>query len=254
MLIVGGPDDGADALHFAWEGFAGGQVLDVQRVLAEAGGVGGVGQPAAVVGDVGVADGEEGVALGQLVAVQDHLLGCVVRWLRVVLSHPCARPPHGRRPVRGDPGKAQGWGTQRLYFRCSGLAAVDGVLVAFLGAGVVPPVAVAEGDGDVGLLDVAEHLPVEVVAQAGQRGHPGFGVGVFGLQVGGDLGVLLVAQPGVVVAEGHAVQSGLSVLLAGNGGWQGAWLSVISFPVYRLGHPHPAMEPAGPASAYNEER
>jgi hypothetical protein len=24
----------------------------------------------------------------------------------------CARPPHGRRPIRGDPGKAQGWGTR----------------------------------------------------------------------------------------------------------------------------------------------
>ena len=75
--IVGGPDDGADALDFAGERLAGFQILDVQRVLAEAGGVGGVGQPAAVVGDVGCADGEEGVALGELVAVEDDLLGCV---------------------------------------------------------------------------------------------------------------------------------------------------------------------------------
>jgi hypothetical protein len=32
-----------------------------------------------------------------------------------VLSRPCARPPHGRRPVRGDPGKAQERGTVRLW-------------------------------------------------------------------------------------------------------------------------------------------
>ncbi len=71
--VVGGPDDGADALDLAGERFAGGKILDVQRVLAEAGGVGGVGQPAAVVGNVGGADGEEGVALGELVAVEDDL-------------------------------------------------------------------------------------------------------------------------------------------------------------------------------------
>ena len=71
MRVVGSPDDGADALDLAGQGFAGVEILDMQRVLAEAGGVGGVGQPAAVVGDVGVADGEEGVALGQLVAVEE---------------------------------------------------------------------------------------------------------------------------------------------------------------------------------------
>ena len=47
--IVGGPDDGADALDFSGESFAGFEILDVQGVLAEAGGVGGVGEPAAVV-------------------------------------------------------------------------------------------------------------------------------------------------------------------------------------------------------------
>ena len=51
----------------------------MEGVLAEAGGVGGVGEVAAVVGDVGVADGEEGVAFGELVAVEDDLsssFGC----------------------------------------------------------------------------------------------------------------------------------------------------------------------------------
>jgi hypothetical protein len=45
----------------------------VQRVLAEAGGVGRVGQPAAVVGNIGGADRKEGLALGQQVAVQNDL-------------------------------------------------------------------------------------------------------------------------------------------------------------------------------------
>ena len=64
----------------AGQGLAGFEVLDVERVLAEAGGVGGVGEPAAVVGDVGGADGEEGVAFGQLVAVEEDFFE----------RHPCA--------------------------------------------------------------------------------------------------------------------------------------------------------------------
>ena len=103
-------------------------------------------------------------------------------------------------------------------FGCGALAAVDGVLHALFGAGVVPPVAVAVGDGDVGLLDVAEHLVVELVAEAGERGHDGFGVGVFGFKVGGDFGILLVAEPGVVVGEGDAVQDGLFWLNTGDRG------------------------------------
>ena len=167
--VVGGPDDGADALDFSGEGLAGFEVLDAQGVLAEAGGVCGVGEPAAVVGDVGVADGKEGVAFGKLVAVEDDLLG-------------------------GDSPDSAAWGRAPV-------AAVDGVLRALFGTRVVPPGAVAVRDGDVGLLHVREHLLVELIAQAGERGHHGLGVGVFGFEIGGDLGILLVAEPGVVVGE-----------------------------------------------------
>ena len=47
----------------------------MQGVLAEAGDVDGVGQPAAVVGDVGGADGEESLTFGELVAVEDDFFG-----------------------------------------------------------------------------------------------------------------------------------------------------------------------------------
>ena len=73
--VVGRPGHGADALDRAGEGLAGFEVLDVERVLAEAGEVDGVGEPAAVVGDVGGADGEEGLAFGELVAVEDDFFG-----------------------------------------------------------------------------------------------------------------------------------------------------------------------------------
>ena len=71
--IVGGPDKGACALDRARKRLAGFQILYAQRVLAKAGGVSGVGQPAAVAGNVSGADGEEGVTLGQLIAVEDDL-------------------------------------------------------------------------------------------------------------------------------------------------------------------------------------
>ena len=45
-----------------------------------------------------------------------------------------------------------------------------------------------------------------------------FGVGVFGFQVGGDFGVLLVAQPGVIVHQRDAVNGGFFMVLARDGG------------------------------------
>ncbi len=105
-----------------------------------------------------------------------------------------------------------------VRFGCGALAAVDGVLQAFFGAGVVPPGAVAVGDGDVGLLDVAEHLVVELVAQAGERRGDSVGVSVFGFEVLEDFGALFFAKPGVVVVEGDAVQDGLFWLKGDRGG------------------------------------
>ena len=80
-----------------------------------------------------------------------------------------------------------------------GGAAVDGVLLAFNGAGVVFKAAKGVGDAEIGLEDAAEHFQVE----AGLEGFGGFqigvGVGVFGFEIGADAGILFVAEPGVVV-------------------------------------------------------
>jgi hypothetical protein len=65
---------------------------------------------------------------------------------------------------------------------------------------------------------VGEHFGVEVVAQAGERGHEGLGIGVFGLKIRGHLRVLLFAEPGVVVAEGDAVEVRFFGFFAGDGG------------------------------------
>ena len=65
--IVGGPGGAGDALDAFGKRFAGAEILDLQRVLAEAGGVERVGQQVIVVADVEGAEAEKGVAFGQSV-------------------------------------------------------------------------------------------------------------------------------------------------------------------------------------------
>ena len=133
------------------------------------------------------AERHEGMALGEEVDVEDDLLGLA----RV----------EGR--VRVGVG--------------GGAAAVDGILEALDGAGGVEPVAEAVGDGLVGLLDVGEHLGVELGLEVGGGGHHRGGVGVFGFEIGDDFGRVLVAHPAVVVLEGDAVQRGGGGVAAGYG-------------------------------------
>jgi hypothetical protein len=65
---------------------------------------------------------------------------------------------------------------------------------------------------------VAQHLGVELFLQACQGSHHCFGILVFGFQIGGDFGIFLIAQPGVIVDERVAVELDFCVLLARNGG------------------------------------
>jgi hypothetical protein len=57
----------------------------------------------------------------------------------------------------------------------------------------------AVGDALVGLLDAPEDLLVELVAERLERPGRGLGVAVLGLEVAGHRGIVLVAQPVVVV-------------------------------------------------------
>ena len=77
-LVVGGPDDvAAGARDLVGQQLPGGQVADADHVLAAAGGVLGVSQPVLRVAHRAVGDRIEALAGGQLVDVQQHLLGCV---------------------------------------------------------------------------------------------------------------------------------------------------------------------------------
>ena len=184
---VVGPGDGADALSGVWELDARAEVADVERVLAESGGVGGVGEEVAVGADGHCAERHEGMAFGERVDVEDDLLG-----------------------LGGVEGGVEvGVG--------GGAAAVDVVLAALDGAGGVEPIAETVGNGLVGLLDMGEHLGVELALQVGGGRHAGGGVGVLGFKIGDDLGRVLVAHPAVVVVERDAVEGGRRGVAAGDG-------------------------------------
>ena len=142
------------------------QVFDVERVLAEAGRVGRVGQKVRVRGHVEDADGHEGVTLRHLVEVEQHLLG-------------------------------------RLHRAFA--AREDRVLLTLLGARVVHVAGVTVRDVGVGLLDAREHLLVEPLLKRPEVLRHRVRVRVLGVEVGDDLRVLLVAHPEVVVRELCAV-------------------------------------------------
>ncbi len=73
--IVGSPGGAGDTLDV--EGEHGGirEILDFEGVLAEAGGVRGVGEEGIVVADFEDAEAEEGVAFGQEIQIEEDLLG-----------------------------------------------------------------------------------------------------------------------------------------------------------------------------------
>ncbi len=163
------------------EHLAGRQVLEPEREALVALVVGREGQHRAVGADGAGADREERAVAGQLVAVEDHLLAV----------EPLARGDlRGRVAVGGDP-------------------AGDRVLLALLGAREIPPRALAAGHGQVGLLraalDLLEHLLLEIGEVSGLL----FEEIVLRLQIGGRVGIFLVAQPGVLVDDGVAVMDAL---------------------------------------------
>ena len=156
----------------------------MQSVLAKPCRVGGVCQPAAVVGYVRCADRKERVTLCQLVSVENDLFRCIWRWAS------CA----------------------------AGFSAMNRVLQFLLGSRVIPPTAVSKGNRYVGLLDVAQHFVVELFLQAGQRSHLSLRILVFRFEISNYVGIFLVTQPCVIVGEGFAVNLNFCVLPGRDGG------------------------------------
>src|SRR4029450_2085089 len=63
--------------------------------------------------------------------------------------------------------------------------------------------------------------------------HRGLGVGVLGLQVGDDVGVVAVAQPRVLVDDGLAVHGALGREPVGDGGGGPLARTAAPFPAWR---------------------
>lgn len=165
-VVVGGPLERRGLADLLRDGGAGAEVFHAELVVAVAGAVDGVGEQVAVVADDLAADGHELLALGEFVDVEDDLLG----------------------------------GVEGAVF-----AAMDGILFSLLGAAVIPPLALLGGWVGIGFFETADHLLVELLAELLERGGDGVGVGVFGAEVGEDGGVLLLAEPKIVVDAGIAV-------------------------------------------------
>ena len=176
---------------------AGGDVEDADRVALVADHVCRVGEQGAVRADARPADGEELVALGQGIHVQQQLLagqrGLVGR---AVLGGPRWGPVVG--VGHRDP-------------------AAGAVLLALERTAVVPVPPVAGRHRQVGLAGPRLDLVEDRLAQVGQVRGLRLGVLVLRLQVGHHLGGALGAQPLVVVDAGPAV------VLGGDGATRCQW-------------------------------
>ena len=166
-LVVGRPGHRGRSRDLLREELAGRQVLDVQRVVAEARVVGRVGEQVPVVADVARRDRHELLAFRKGVDVEVDLL---------------------------------------LPLEAALLAAVDRILLALLSARVVEPSAVPVGHREIGFLDPPEHLVVERLLEPLRRLHECAGVRVLGLEERADLRVVLLSHPEVVVLQGLVVQ------------------------------------------------
>ena len=99
---------------------------------------------------------------------------------------------------------------------------MDGVLLAFFRAGVIGVAAKEVGDAQVGLLNAAEHFLVKGFLEGLGGFQKGVGEGVFFLEVGGDPGVVFVAEPGVMIHATIAVDDVFDRITEGDWGLEGS--------------------------------
>ena len=191
------------------------QGSELQLVLLVAPQIGRIGEPVVVVAHGGTPDGEVVRALRQHVLVEQDLLLLAGLTRRGQLADATGRAP-----------------------------AVDAVVLPLLGARVVPPGSPPGRHRHIRLFDPGLHLLEEGDPEVGQRGRRLFGVGVLGLQVGEDLGILTLPEPepGIfpVVAVGRndmrapGCAGGLAIGLRACHGWRHASAPQKAFRLARV--------------------
>src|SRR5579863_450396 len=165
-LVIGGPIYGSDSLCGIGQCAAGAQIFELKRVLAEADVVDRVSQKILIVADNERAQARVSLPFGELVEVEQHLFSC---------------------------------------FHGAFTAALDRILLAFLGAGIVE-IAAAEGrNAEIGLLDAREHLFVKSVAERLETLRHAIRVRVLRREIPSYLGIRLLPQPKIIVDNRDAV-------------------------------------------------
>ena len=159
-LIVGRPGYVSDALKRFRQQLSRPQVFNLEFVLPVAGGVGGIGEQVAVITRNISADAKKLQTFRKFILIQNDLFLC----LEVVF-----------------------------------LAAVDRILFALLRARVIKITSPTIRHSVVGLLDVADHLFVELVLQGNGGFHHHFCVRILGFQMCDDLRICFLSQPEIVV-------------------------------------------------------
>jgi len=113
----------------------------------------------------------------------------------------------------------------------------DRVLLSLFGPREVEIAAQAVGDGEVGLLDAAEHLLVEEFLKGFGVVKDGVGVGAFRVEVSEHFGALFVVEPGVFVDAAVSVESSDGCDRAGTAMLGSGFIDLSEFRAARFGEP-----------------
>ena len=159
---VGRPFEAGDPLGQGSGSLPGSEVFAVEGVLAEARDIGAVQQCGARIAGLKATESEERMALNQEVQIQQNLL--------------------------------RGLGIRSPVWRHLA-PAMNGILPALFGPGVVIISPAPKRNGEVGLLDAPQHFLVEQLTKGLGLHGAGFHVGVFRFQVANHLRVGFFAEP-----------------------------------------------------------
>src|SRR5712692_6307476 len=83
---------------------------------------------------------------------------------------------------------------------------MDRVLLSLCGPREIEVAAEPVGNGKIRLLDAPEHFLIELFLEWLGGLQNGMGIGIFGLQIGDDVGVFFAAEPSVMVNPAVTVQ------------------------------------------------